>query len=144
MRQDLIASQTITISNSLANVWEGLTNPAYIKEYLYGTQTITDWKPGSEVLFKGDYNGTIYCDKGVVIENKHLETISYTYWSGFSGVADVPENYSLVTYKVLPISNNETALTWTMQGFATEEGYNHSQTGMSVFLKTVKDVMEKI
>lgn len=144
MRQDLIASQTITINNTLANVWEGLTNPEIIKDYLYGTNAITDWQPGSAILFKGEYNGTVYCDKGEVKDNKHLETISYTYWSGFSGLADLPENYSVVTYNLHPISETETALTWTMQGFATEEGYQHSKTGMGEFLKTVKVVMDKI
>ncbi len=31
-------------------------------------------------------------------ENEQNKILSYSYWSGFSGLEDKPENYSLVTY----------------------------------------------
>jgi hypothetical protein len=39
-----------------------------IKEYLFGTNTITDWKVGSTVSFQGEFDGHSYHDKGVVFK----------------------------------------------------------------------------
>ena len=54
MRDDLIVSESIEINTEPDKVWEALTNPEIIKEYLFGTQTITDWKVGSDIIFQGE------------------------------------------------------------------------------------------
>jgi uncharacterized protein YndB with AHSA1/START domain len=143
MNHDLVVTQTITINSPVAKVWEGLVNPEIIKLYLYGTQTTTDWKVGSEVLFQGDYQGQTYKDKGIVKENIQHELLSYSYWSGFSGAPDLPENYGLVTYTLSPIDSKTTTFTWTQRGFATKEGCEHSQKGMDAFLLTLKKAIEE-
>lgn len=143
MRQDLSVSSSIEINAGLDKVWKGLTDPAIIKEYLFGTETVTDWKPGSEIIFQGEYNGQTYRDKGVITDNKLNELISYTYWSGFSGLEDTPENYSTVTYQLKEAGNSKTMLTWTQQGYANEQVHEHSQSGMQSFLEKIKEVMER-
>jgi uncharacterized protein YndB with AHSA1/START domain len=143
MRQDLIVSQSIVINASPDKVWDALTNPDIIKEYLFGTQTITDWKVGSDITFQGEYNGTIYKDKGIVRENVPNKLLSYSYWSGFSGLEDKLDNYSLVTYTLSSEDNKKTVFTWEQKGFGNEEGYNHSKSGMTVFLGTIKEAVEK-
>ncbi len=145
MRQDLIVSQSIEINATPSQVWEALTNPEIIKEYLFGTETITDWKVGSEIIFQGVYGENkeySYRDRGVIREFVLHQSISYTYWSGFSGLEDKPENYSLVTY-TLAANNSITTFTWTQKGFATEEGYRHSLTGMKEFLEKIKGIVER-
>jgi len=143
MRHDLIVSKSIDINAPVAKVWDALTNPAIIKEYLFGTETITDWKPGSEIIFQGEYQGHKYRDKGIVKENILNKRISYSYWSGFSGLEDKPENYSLVSYDVVSKGNDQTQLTWTQKGYPDEERQKHSESGMDVFLKSIKEVVEK-
>ncbi|GAB4024208.1 SRPBCC family protein [Spirosoma gilvum] len=143
MRQDLIVSQSIAISASPARVWEVLTNPALIQEYLFGTQTLTDWNVGSEIVFQGEYENQSYRDKGVILENVPNQLLSYSYWSGFSGLEDKPENYSTVTYRIVAKEPNQTEFTWTQQGFGTEDGYNHSLNGMDDFLKQIKEIAER-
>src|SRR5690554_2223019 len=106
MNKNLIASSKINIKSTPEKVWDILTNPVKIKEYLYGTEVITDWKTGSPIIFKGEYDGQQYKDKGKVIENKKNELLKYDYWSGFSGLEDKPENYSLVTYKIENLDDN--------------------------------------
>jgi uncharacterized protein YndB with AHSA1/START domain len=143
MRHDLKVSKSIDISATPEMVWDALTNPAKVKEYLFGTETLTDWKVGSEVIFQGEYQGQQYRDRGVVLQNIPLELLSYSYWTGFSGLEDKPENYSKVTYTLKDLGNGHTRLTWSQEGFATEEGYNHSESGLEAFLGTVKVVAEK-
>lgn len=42
MRHDLIVSKSVIIHASQDNVWNAMTNPKIIKEYLFGTETITE------------------------------------------------------------------------------------------------------
>ena len=51
----LIVSESIEIHEAPSKVWDALTNPEIIKKYLFGTETITDWKVGSEIIFQGEY-----------------------------------------------------------------------------------------
>jgi uncharacterized protein YndB with AHSA1/START domain len=142
INQNLIVSKSVNVNAEPAKVWEALTNPEIIKEYLFGTETITDWKVGSEIIFQGEYNGQKYRDKGIVRENILNQVLSYSYWSGFSGLEDKPENYSLVTYTLKPV-DGMTKLTWTQKGFANEEGYKHSESGMDEFLSGIKKIIER-
>lgn len=146
MIDELIVSGTIDVNANVAKVWDALTNPEIIKEYLFGTETITDWEVGSDVVFQGTYGDNLehsYKDKGVILENTPLESLSYTYWSSFSGLADEPENYSLVTYTLVPKGDNLTQFTWTQRGYANQEGYEHSLSGMPAFMEQLKAIMER-
>lgn len=146
MRQDLIVSESIDINTNASNVWNVLTNPELIKEYLFGTETVTDWKVGSEIVFQGKYGDNLefsYRDHGVIQQYVPNELLSYSYWSGFSGLEDKPENYSLVTYTLEKKSDDVTKFTWTQKGFGTEEGYQHSLSGMKAFLEKIKEIAER-
>ncbi len=142
MRNDLSVSESIDVDVPALKVWDALTKPELIKAYLFGTETITDWKVGSPIIFQGDYNGQTYKDKGIVTENNPMHSIKYLYWSGFSGLDDSPENYSTVAYTVESLDDTHTRFTWTQTGFADETGYGHSKNGMAEFLKKIKEVME--
>ena len=146
MNHDLVVSATVDINKGKAEVWEALTNPEIIREYLFGTETITDWKVGSEIIFQGVYGDNqefSYRDKGIITENLPLKQLSYTYWSGFSGLEDKPGNYSLVTYTLEGDDDQSTRFRWTQKGFANEAGYRHSAEGMTDFLKKIKEIIER-
>ena len=146
MKQDLVVSQSVNVNAPAEKVWKALTEPALIAEYLFGTETITDWKVGSGIVFQGVYGDNkefSYHDKGVVLENILYQKLSYSYWSGFSGLEDKPENYSTVTYTVNKIDDSHTTFTWTQRGFANEEGYQRSLQGMPAFLEQIKGIMER-
>lgn len=143
MNHDLVVAQSIDVHANLEKVWKALTTPDIIKEYLYGTETVTDWKVGSEVVFQGEYNGQKYRDRGFILENELHKKISYSYWSGFSGTEDQPENYSSVTYLLEKISDQKTKFTWIQKGFANEKGYEHTKGTMPDFIANIKTIMER-
>jgi uncharacterized protein YndB with AHSA1/START domain len=143
MDKNLIASSNINIKSTPEKVWGVLTNPENIKEYLFGTEVLTDWNIGSPIVFQGEYNGQQYKDKGNIIENKKNELIKYDYWSGFSGLEDKPENYSLVTYKIEKLDDNSLKFTWHQQGFSSEEGKCHTEQGLQSMLEKIKELAEK-
>lgn len=143
MDNNLIATQSIGINTNAETVWEVLTNPEKIKIYLFGTETITDWKVGSSIMFQGEYNGQRYRDKGNVIECVKNKVLSYNYWSGFSGLEDKPENYSLVTYQIEDNTENKVKFTWTQKGFANKDGQCHTEQGLKTMLEQIKKMAEE-
>jgi len=50
MGKTFIARQSITINASVASVWDALVNPVMIKQYLLGTEALSDWKLGSPLI----------------------------------------------------------------------------------------------
>jgi len=143
MNKNLKVSKSIEINSSAEKIWDTLTNPEKIKIYLFGTETITDWKTGSSIIFQGEYDGNIYKDKGNVLKNVKNETLKYNYWSGFSGLEDKPDNYYIVTYHIENISDNQMKFTWTQEGFANKEGQQHSKNGLLGLLEQIKRIAEK-
>ena len=143
MRQDLILSKSIIVNASPGQVWNVLTNPDLIKEYLFGTETVTNWEKGSEIVFQGEFNGQKYKDHGTILENISHERLLYSYWSVFSGLEDKPGNYSTIRYELTKKGNGETKFTWTQQGYSTEENYNHSLSGIDHLLSEIKRIAER-
>ena len=64
----LSSEASIIVHAPAAKVWEALTNPAMIKQYLFGTEAISDWKVGSPITYKGEWQGKQYEDKGTIVE----------------------------------------------------------------------------
>lgn len=143
MNHHLTAAQSIHIHGTPTQVWDALTNPEKIKVYLFGTETITDWKVGSEIAFQGEYNGTQYKDKGNVLECEVNKLLKYNYWSGFSGLEDKLENYFLVTYRVEEADNGQVKFTWEQEGFANEKAQQHTQGNLGAMLEQIKELVEK-
>ncbi len=141
MNKELTVTISIEINADKAKVWDALINPEKIKVFLFGTETLTDWKAGGEIIFQGEYQGHQYKDKGTILDIKTDELLKYSYWSGFTGLEDKPENYSLVAYK-LDTTNGKTLLTLTQTGFANEQTQQHSQTVWTNVLQQIKQMTE--
>ena len=120
-----------------------MTDPEKIKVYLFGTETITDWKEGSPIIFQGEYQGHKYKDKGNILENNENDILKYNYWSGFSGLEDKAENYCIVTYQIEKLSNKQVKFTWTQEGFANKEGQQHSENSLLGMLEQIKNLVEE-
>ena len=65
---DLIAQASTNIAAPVAAVWDALTNPALIKQYMFGTDVVSDWREGSPIFWRGEYEGRSYEDKGVILK----------------------------------------------------------------------------
>jgi uncharacterized protein YndB with AHSA1/START domain len=142
MNHDLFISESVLIHASPERIWEVLTNPKLIAEYLYGTETITDWKKGCEIIFQGEYEGTKYRDKGVILEIIPNREIRYSYWSSFMGIEDKPENYGVLTYTIEP-KGKEAVFTWHQRGFVDESRLQHSKDGLPALLNQVREIAER-
>ena len=142
MAVDKILVKTVDINASTKKVWEALTEPQLIKQWLFGTNVISDWKVGSPILFTGTWQGTEYKDKGTILQLEPEKIFQYNYWSGFSGLPDTIENYSIITFELFP-KTNCTQLTLTQSNFPTEIGYEHSDKNWNGTLALMKSIIEK-
>ena len=139
MNKRLIAKATVTIDAPASKVWEAITNPELIRQYLFGAEVITDWKEGSPIIYKGIYQGKSYEDKGKVLKVEPEKLLLITHWSPLSGSADSPENYHKVSYDLVD-EKGSTRLTITQDNNATKE----EQEQNSKFWKTALDGIKKL
>jgi uncharacterized protein YndB with AHSA1/START domain len=100
MKKTFIAKATISINAPASKVWDALTKPNLIKQYLFGTEVTTDWQVGSPITYKGTWEGKAYEDKGRVIQIEPGKLLVSTFWSSLSGLPDIPENYKTVRYEL--------------------------------------------
>jgi uncharacterized protein YndB with AHSA1/START domain len=94
---DITARVSTRIDASRQEVWWALTDPTIISEYYLGATVSTDWQVGSPITWSGEWNGTVYADKGEILAVVPGELLSYSHWSPTTGVEDSPENYHVVT-----------------------------------------------
>jgi len=137
----LIAKATITINAPGSKVWEALTNPDLIKQYLFGTKVITDWQVGSPIIYEGQWEGKSYQDKGTIIQIEPGKLLVSTYWSSMAGLPDVPESYKTVRYDLSKVGNG-TRLTVTQDNNATSEEADHSSQNWKMVLEGIKKLLE--
>jgi uncharacterized protein YndB with AHSA1/START domain len=141
MKDALIAETSISVDASPAQVWKALTTPRLIKKYLFGTDVSSDWKEGSTITYTGEYEGKKYHDKGIIKKIEPEKVLQSTYWSSMSGKADMPENYNLVTYKMIK-KDNKTVITVSQDNNFTENEKEHSIENWKMVLNKLKEVVE--
>ena len=142
MKSNITGKASININASASNVWEALTTPSIIKKYFFGTNAISDWEVGSPLIFRGEWEGKTYEDKGTILEKLSQKLFRYSYWSSMSGKEDKPENYVIVTYE-LSGNNNQTTLTITQENIPDEKTKKHSEENWNKVLNDLKQLLEK-
>jgi uncharacterized protein YndB with AHSA1/START domain len=70
VEKDLIARASVTIDAPGEKVWDALVNPEAIKQYMFGTSVVADWREGSPITWQGEWQGRSYEDKGVILQFK--------------------------------------------------------------------------
>ncbi len=89
---------TIIIKASIEKVWDALTKPALVKQWQYGSDVITDWKVGSEIRFRTEWEGKVFEQWGNVLDIIPHQLIRYSLFAPRPGLEDKPENYFIMNY----------------------------------------------
>jgi len=141
MEKRFTAKAGITIKAPASKVWEALTNPALIQQYLFGTQVTTDWQVGSPITYRGEWQGKTYEDKGKILQIEPERLLVSTFWSSLSGLADTPENHNTIRYE-LSNAVGGTRLTITQDNNATQADADHSAQNWNMVLDGIKKLLE--
>jgi uncharacterized protein YndB with AHSA1/START domain len=102
MAQPLIVTNTISIHAPAAKVWDALTNPEQTKKYMFGCEALSDWQPGSSLIWKGTFNGVeMIAVKGEIISIDPGRSLVYTVIDPNNpAIPDLPENYLTITCRL--------------------------------------------
>jgi uncharacterized protein YndB with AHSA1/START domain len=139
---NLVATVSISIAAPNNKVWDALVNPVAIRQYFFGTTVVSDWHLGSPIVWKGDWQGKTYEDKGVILQFDPGRTIQYSHFSPLSGLPDKPENYHTVTVK-LSSSEDLTLVSLSQDKNGSEEERVHSEQNWGMMLAALKKYLEK-
>lgn len=142
MTRDFTAKSMIQIDAPASKVWEALVNPELIKRYLFDTDVTTDWKVGSPITYKGEWDGKPYEDKGTILQIEPEALLVLTYWSAFSGLPDSPEYYQIIRYELNPNGGAKTTLTVTQDNIKSKEDIARFEQNWNLTLESMKKVVE--
>lgn len=142
MQDNLIAKASITINAPRERVWNALVDPEAIEQYMFGTHVVSEWRVGSPIVWKGEWQGKSYEDKGVILQFKPGRKLQYSHFSPLSGQPDKPENYHTVTIE-LSADRRQTRVSLTQDNNATEEARAHSEKNWEMMLSGLKKFLEQ-
>lgn len=137
-----IAKAETTINATADKVWDALTNPEMIKKYMFGATVISDWKEGSKIIWKGEWEGKSYEDKGKILRFEPKRSLQYSHFSPLSGLHDNPENYHIVTID-LAEKDRQTVVSLTQDNNANEKEKDHSEKNWKMMLGSLKKLLEE-
>ena len=123
----------ITIYASPETVFDALTQSGQIVRYFPLKEVISEWRPGEEVLYKGEVEGVPFTDHGIIQTLVRPHQYSYQYWSDNHGTERLPENYLTITY-TLSLTDNGTLLKLEQCNIPTESLYKLMDEGVWDYL----------
>ena len=141
MTQSYVATKAVTIAAAPDRIWEALTTPEQVKQYMFGADVVTDWVKGGPIVYRGVWEGQPFEDKGTVLDIDPPLLLRTSYYSPLSGKPDTPENYSEVTYAVSR-DGKASRLTVTQSNIPTEEGAAQSESNWGMTLDAIKAMIE--
>ena len=141
MDKKLVAKASTTIQAPAAKVWEALITPSIIKKYMFGTTVASDFKKGSPITWKGEWEGKKYEDKGVILDLQPQRKLAYSHYSPLSGQPEKPENFHNVTIE-LTDKGKQTLVALSQDNNSNEKERDHSQKNWEMMLSSLKKVLE--
>ncbi len=123
MDQKLEVRNSVHINAPVAMVWDALVNPVQTRIYMFGCETVSEWIPGSPLLWQAEYEGkNMVFVKGNIIAIEPGKLLVYTVTDPNASWEDIPENYLTVSYHL--VAENEGCFLTVVQ-----EGFEHAAEG---------------
>ena len=142
MNTGLIARVSVTIAAPAADVWEALVTPAAIRAYMFGATVTSDWVVGSPIAWTGEWQGRAHEDKGIILQMVRERLLEFSYFSPLAGVADLPENYHIVTMQLSSDGVQQTRVSLHQDNNLTDEARERAETNWNLMLVGLKHFVE--
>ena len=121
MAETFSAEAHVDLAAPPERVWRVLVQPDLVARYMHGTSVETDWQVGSPIVWRGEWQGRPYEDKGEVLEVSPPRRLAVTHWSAMTGEPDVPAGYHHVTYEIEDLGADRSRLTLTHGNAPSQE-----------------------
>jgi uncharacterized protein YndB with AHSA1/START domain len=120
-------NKEIVIDAPIEKVFSALTSSQEVLKYYPLTSVESDWKIGRSIVQKGEANGVLFTDFGVITELFEPTVFSYQYWSDNHGTERVASNHISISYMLKP-SARGTVLTLCQSNIGSVELYEMMDT----------------
>jgi uncharacterized protein YndB with AHSA1/START domain len=137
-----VAIAEVDINATPRKVWDALVDPEQIQRYMFGSRVATDWQPGHPIVWRGEYEGRRYEDRGEVLDVQPMRRLRVTHFSPLSGKPDVPANYHTLTYDLEP-RDGGTHIVLTQDNNANDDEVQHSTANWESMLASLKALVEE-
>lgn len=150
MKTSNFIKNDISIKAPAAKVWDWLVDPEKTKQYMFGCETVSDWKQGSSLLWRGQYEGKdVIFVEGKILQIQPGKLLSYTAIDPNAPYPHIPQNYLTITYD-LEEKNGQTTFRVSQGDYTKvadgekryEESYNNGE-GWNPILVQIKELVEK-
>jgi uncharacterized protein YndB with AHSA1/START domain len=142
MNENLVAEASVAISAPRAAVWDALVSSEANKQFMFGSDVVSDWREGSAITWKGEWKGRKYEDKGRILQAKPERLLQYTHYSPLSEEPEVEENYHTITIE-LSDTRGGTQVVLRQDRNRTEEARAEAQKNWEMMLQGVKKYVEQ-
>ncbi|WP_430403257.1 SRPBCC family protein [Fluviicola sp.] len=137
--------KAILINTPKSKVWEFLTNPDLMKQWMgdpeMNIEILTDWKVGNAFIIRG-FHHEQFENKGTILQFEQEKIFQYEYLSSLSNLAGTPENHTIITFTLVP-KEGKTELTVEVANFPTEVIYKHLEFYWNGTVQIIKVRIEK-
>jgi uncharacterized protein YndB with AHSA1/START domain len=94
------SDSTVQILAPARKVWLALTSPDLVKQWQYGSDLLTTWEVGTPIVFRNEWNGQVFEQRGTVLEFSPESRLKYSLFFPRPDLQDIPENYFFMTYEL--------------------------------------------
>ena len=146
MKEGKYFETSIQINASIEAVWDALVNPEITRQYMYGCDVVSDWKPGSPVSWRGAADGVTYV-VGKVVKFEPHSRLALTTFDPNAPYPDIPENHLVGTYE-LAHEDGVTTLSISQGDFASvadgENRWASAEGAWNMSLQALKKLLEAL
>ena len=135
---DLTARADVDVDAPVQRVWETITTHA--SDVNFGATVESDWMPGSPIVWRGEWEGKTFEDRGEILEAEPPRRLVLTHSSPQSGGADAPVHR--LEYE-LSERGDGTHVAFTQDGNASESAKAESEKNWRQHLSAVKERAER-
>ena len=94
------ADSIVKIIAPRKKVWLALTMPDLVKQWQYGSDLLTTWEIGTPIIFRNEWNGQVFEQKGSVLEFVPESRLKYSLFFPRPDLQDIPEHRIFMTYEL--------------------------------------------
>jgi uncharacterized protein YndB with AHSA1/START domain len=144
MAETFVARASITINASGAKVWDALVNPETIKQYMPVTGVDSEWREGSAIVWKSEFQDKPFEVRGTVLRVAPGRLLEYDHSLPIfraSGAAHPGGPHQRVTIE-LRHDGAQTHLSVSEQNNKTRRELEHSEGSWRMVLHGVKALLE--
>ena len=142
MNDRFSARAWIMINAPASRVWKALVDPEAISQYMFGTKVVSDWQKGSTIIWRGEWHGKAYEDRGMILQFEPERALQYSHYSPLSGMPDTLENRHIVSIE-LTTRGAQTLLSLTQDNNVNEQERDHSIKNWQMTLSALKRFVEQ-